>query len=195
VLGRSQPASHADPDRVAALGWDLTRRESGGSAVVVRPGALVWVDVRIGSDHPRFDPDVGRGAWWVGEAWCETLAGLGLRDAAVHRGPARKGPFADRVCFAGVAAGEVTVGGRKLVGLAQRRARGEALFQTGCLLDWDPREAVAGLAFGGGEDERAEAAAAVAGVAIGLRCLGIAAAPDAVAALFLKTLTVWEGGA
>ena len=63
------------------------------------------------------------------------------------------------MCFAGIGPGEVTVDGRKVVGLAQRRTRAGALFQCAALLRWDPKE-MARLA---GLD--AEAAAGLAPIA------------------------------
>ena len=56
----------------------------------------------------------------------------------MHRGPPVRTPWSDRVCFAGLGSGEVTVGGRKVVGLSQRRTKAASLFQCACLLTWDP---------------------------------------------------------
>ena len=51
-------------------------------------------------------------------------------------------PWCRQICFAGIGPGEVTVDGRKVVGLAQRRTRAGALFQCAALLRWDPAEMV-----------------------------------------------------
>ena len=48
VLGSSQPDDAAvDRARVAERGIEVVRRHSGGAAVLVEPGAAVWVDVTI----------------------------------------------------------------------------------------------------------------------------------------------------
>jgi lipoate-protein ligase A len=57
--------------------------------------------------------------------------------AVVHRGGLVRTPVSDLVCFAGLGPGEVTVGGRKAVGMAQRRTRDGALFQCAVPLSWD----------------------------------------------------------
>jgi ABC-type uncharacterized transport system fused permease/ATPase subunit len=53
------------------------------------------------------------------------------------------------VCFAGLGPGVVVVGGRKLVGLSQRRSRAGARFQCVLLRRWDPAELLALLALDG----------------------------------------------
>ena len=50
----------------------------------------------------------------------------------------RPGPWSSLACFGGVGPGEVLVESRKVVGIAQRRTRFAAAFQTTALLDWDP---------------------------------------------------------
>ena len=55
------------------------------------------------------------------------------------------------VCFAGLGPGEVTLEGRKVVGMEQRRGRGGALFQCAVPLRWDPGRLVALLALDAGE--------------------------------------------
>ncbi len=43
-----------------------------------------------------------------------------------------------RACFAGLGPGEVTIGGRKAVGISQRRTRAGARFQCVAYERWDP---------------------------------------------------------
>jgi lipoate-protein ligase A len=50
------------------------------------------------------------------------------------------------VCFSGLGPGEVHAGGRKVVGISQRRTRGWARFQCAAYLRWDPDALVALLA-------------------------------------------------
>ena len=73
----------------------------------------------------------------MGEAWGAALGELGV-SAAVHRGPLVRSTWSADVCFAGLGPGEVTVGGRKVVGISQRRTRAAARFQCAALGRWDP---------------------------------------------------------
>lgn len=143
VLGSAQPAGHIDAGRAAAAGLDVVRRRSGGGAVLVEPGDLCWVDLVIERGDPLWDDDIGRATWWVGEAWAATLAGPGIGLAGqVHRGPLERNEWSPFVCFAGLGAGEVSVDGRKVVGVSQRRVRRLARFQTAMLIRWRPERLV-----------------------------------------------------
>lgn len=128
VLGSSQP----DVDGGAV---DVVRRRSGGGAVYVAPGELVWVDVFLPREDRLWDDDVGRAFWWLGDAWA---GALGLDGLVVHRGAMVRTPLSGVVCFAGLGPGEVTRDGAKVVGMAQRRTREGALFQCAVPLRWDP---------------------------------------------------------
>jgi lipoate-protein ligase A len=116
---------------------DVVRRRSGGGAVLVEPGGVVWVDVVVPRGDPLWDDDVARAFWWLGDAWAAALGTLGIEGAEVHRGPLVRSPLSDLVCFAGLGPGEVTVDGRKVVGIAQRRTRAGALFQCAVPLRWN----------------------------------------------------------
>lgn len=125
VLGSRQTDELVDLARLARSGLAVARRRSGGGAVIVRPGAVVWIDVVL--PH-GIAPDDVRGAMvWIGERWAAAVArfvpGSGAGGLAVHRGGMVTTVWSDLVCFAGVGPGEVLLGGRKLVGLSQRRTR------------------------------------------------------------------------
>jgi lipoate-protein ligase A len=105
----------------------------------VRPGEVLWVDVLLPADDPLWEGDVGRSFHWLGQAWVDALAAVGV-EASWHNGPMVCTPWCRQVCFAGIGPGEVTVDGRKVVGLAQRRTRAGALFQCAALLRWDADE-------------------------------------------------------
>src|SRR5947208_2440048 len=126
VLGSTQPM-------IDVHDVEVVRRRSGGGAVFVEPGATLWVDVVVPKGDELWDDDVGRSTYWLGDAWARACG----RGATVHRGPMVRTPWSDRVCFAGLGPGEVTVGGRKVVGISQRRWRDGALFQCAALLRWD----------------------------------------------------------
>ncbi len=166
VLGSAQPESHVDAGRAAAAGVSVIRRRSGGGAVMIGPGQLVWVDIMIPAGDPLWEPDVGRAFWWLGQAWASALAGAGLAGGAVWRGGLVRSPWSGRVCFAGRGAGEVTVDGAKVVGMAQRRTRTAALFQCAVPVIWDPAALLDVLALDQGA--RAAGVAELAAAALGV---------------------------
>jgi lipoate---protein ligase len=138
VLGSGQPETDVDRNGAASQGVAVARRRSGGGAVLVGPGQVIWVDLLIPSDDPLWDDDVARAAWWVGDAWSAALGAVGLGPAEVWKRPMKKNRWSALVCFAGTGPGEVLIGGRKVVGVAQRRTKAAALFQTAALIQWDP---------------------------------------------------------
>lgn len=116
-----------------------SQRPSGGGAVLVGPGDPLWVDVVVPRGDALWCDDVGRAFWWLGEAWAAAVGGT------AHRGALVRTRWSAQVCFAGLGPGEVTIGGRKAVGLAQRRTREGALFQCAVHRTWDPWTLAAGL--------------------------------------------------
>jgi lipoate-protein ligase A len=78
----------------------------------------------------------------------------------------RKAPWSEWVCFAGLGPGEVTVEGRKVVGLSQRRTREAALFQCCAARRWEPARLLELLALD--EEERAKGGVELADVATGI---------------------------
>ncbi|MGI8809631.1 MAG: lipoyl protein ligase domain-containing protein [Acidimicrobiales bacterium] len=157
VLGSTQPGS------VVVPGTPAVRRRSGGGAVLVEPGALVWVDVLVPARNPLWEVDVGRAFAWLGRAWVGALADAGVPGARAHDGPLVTTTWSRLVCFGGMGPGEVTLDGAKVVGMCQRRTRAGALFQCAALLDWRPRRLLDRLVLADRDRERgAEELAAVA---------------------------------
>jgi lipoate---protein ligase len=140
VLGSTQPA-------VLGPRGTVIRRRSGGGAVLVVPGGQVWIDVWLPAGDQLWDDDVVRAAIWVGDTWARALIDLGASPDAVsvHPHGLRTEPVTAAVCFGGLGPGEVVVGGRKVVGIAQRRSRWGAWFQTMAPLRWEPAIIVAAL--------------------------------------------------
>ena len=165
VLGSSQRDDAVDRARVEERGVEVVRRRSGGSAVLVEPGAAVWVDVTIPAGDPWWDHDVGRAFHWLGAAWVEALVAGGVR-AGWYDGAMQRSPWSAWVCFAGLGPGEVTIEGRKAVGLSQRRTREGALFQCCAAVRWEPERLLALLALD--DADRARGAVDLAGVATGI---------------------------
>lgn len=124
--------------------------------MLVGPGEVLWGDVELGRADPLWETDVGRAAWWLGSTWAAALAEAGVGGASVHRGPVVRTAWSQIVCFAGTGPGEVVVGGRKCVGISQRRTRESCRFQFAVMLRWEPHRLLEVLALDGAARERAE---------------------------------------
>jgi lipoate-protein ligase A len=163
VLGSTQRPAVVDAERAAADGVEVVRRRSGGGAVLLVPDEHVWLDVVIGRHDPLWTDDVSASARWLGRVWADALGELGLGEPVVHHGPMRRDRLAELVCFAGLAPGEVTTGGAKVVGISQRRTSEGARFQCVALRRWDPVAYAALLDDGAGDlaDELAAVPVAV----------------------------------
>ncbi len=144
VLGSSQKEAEVDRTALDDAGLALAKRRSGGGAVLVDSSSL-WVDFLIGPGDPLWDDDVGRAFGWVGELWVRALrsvaaqlsGGDGFDPAglAVHAGPLERNLWNRQVCFASVGPGEVTLDGRKVVGVSQRRTKAGCRFQCSVILE------------------------------------------------------------
>lgn len=135
-FGRNQPARRRyDPDRARAEGIDIVRRPTGGLAVLHDRELTYAVVVPVGLLGGPRETYLA-----LNRALVRGLQQLGV-DATVA--PARRVPASplDRTggnpCFAEAAPGEVTAGGRKLVGSAQRCERRTILQHGSILLDGD----------------------------------------------------------
>ena len=111
--------------RRASAASRCVRRRSGGGAVLLVPGEVVWVDVIAARRRPavgrRRRPGRPTGS---GELWAAALAACGVTGA--DGAPRADGPHA--VVVAGVLRrardrARCTLGGRKVVGISQRRTR------------------------------------------------------------------------
>jgi lipoate-protein ligase A len=146
ILGSGQPAADVDPDAALRAGVQVARRSSGGGAVLVASGAVLWIDLIIPAGDSLWDADVRRASWWIGEAWAAAVDRVGAGPARVWRGGMQRNHWSTQVCFAGLGPGEVFVGSQKVVGISQRRTRRAVLFQTAALLRWEPAALVELLA-------------------------------------------------
>ena len=182
-----------DAAAATAAGIEIVRRRSGGGAVLVTPDDPVWIDVWVPSADPLSETDVTAAFTWLGSAWAAALGALGLHGLEVQGpGPGACTRWSSLVCFGGVGAGEVSVDGRKVVGLSQRRNRSGAWFHSAAVRRWDPDPLLGVLDLDGGE--RAAAAAglreAVAGVsdAAEAQALEQVPTPDAVVHALIDNL-------
>lgn len=165
VLGSTQALDVVDASRAATAGVDVVKRRGGGGAVFVGPGELVWADVFVRASDSLWSADVSVAFHWLGAAWTAALADLGV-DAKWHDGALCTTTWSRLVCFSGMGPGEVSVDGRKVVGICQRRTRAGSLFMCAALLRWDPAALVDLLALT--EQDRVRATAELTPVAQGL---------------------------
>ena len=133
-LGFAQPATDVDKVRLAALGWELVRRPTGGRAILHTDELTYAV---IGPQRePRLQGSILESYQRLSRALLAALRLLGL-PAEAHSLPSEnqngnsKGP----VCFEVPSNYEIIVNGKKLVGSAQARKR-EGVLQHGTLPLW-----------------------------------------------------------
>lgn len=105
---------------------------------MLRPGEVVWVDVIVPSGSVGWATDIHRPMVWLGERLSSVFTTLDVEGIAVHRGGIEHTDWSRLVCFDGLGPGEVTVGGRKLVGISQRRTRAAARLQACWYIGYDP---------------------------------------------------------
>ena len=185
VLGSTQDLSVVDEAAASAAGVEVARRRSGGGAVWLAPGSATWIDVILPAEDPRWSDDISRSAVWLGRVWERTLGRLGVEGARTHEGPMVRTDHDRLVCFAGLAPGEVTVAGAKVLGLSQRRARAGARFQCAVLHEWDPSPLVEVLAMDAGA--RTHLREDLASVATGIGPVDAAGLIEALRAELLAT--------
>lgn len=174
VLGSAQRDVDVD---TARTGVAAARRHGGGGAVWVAPD-VAWFELFVPAGDPLWEVDVGRAFVFAGEAVAEILD---LGDAEVHTAALRLGRWGGLVCFAGLGPGEVTVGGRKLVGWTQRRTRAGSRFSGLIYPRWDPEPLLDALVLHA--DVRRRAAAGTGGVGIGSLEVGLGGADEVLDAI------------
>lgn len=128
-LGYTQPVTDADRERLAARGWDIVRRMTGGRAIL-HTDELTY-SVAVTKDHPIVEGGIVTSYRRLSRALLTGVERLGAAPQADKRanGPANsKGP----VCFEVPSHYEITVNEKKLIGSAQVRKFG-AVLQHGTL--------------------------------------------------------------
>lgn len=127
--GYHQGADAFDAEAIAAAGYGLVRRPTGGRAIL-HAEELTYAVVGA-SPSPLFGDTLHDTYMRINEALLLFLRDLGL-PADVSGGESRA-DARGQVCFKSAGRHEINVRGRKLVGSAQRR-RGEAFLQHGSIL-------------------------------------------------------------
>jgi lipoate-protein ligase A len=140
-LGYAQSLDEAvDQRRCKTLGIGLVRRPTGGSAILHESpdGEVTYSVVAREGDYAGAD-DVLETYRILGEGLAAGLARLGVSAQLMPLVRGRRAAAASAAfCFRRAGAYELTVGGRKLVGSAQRRQRRAFLQHGSVLLDADP---------------------------------------------------------
>lgn len=155
-LGYAQPLADVDRGRLAAHGWDLVRRPTGGRAIL-HTDELTY-SVAGPNTEPRLAGEILTSYRRLSEAILAALESLSLsvRVLPVEEGP--EVPPTQPVCFEVPSKFEITVDGKKLVGSAQSRRKGGVLQHGTLPLTGDLARITEALAFPN-EDARAQAAA------------------------------------
>jgi lipoate-protein ligase A len=128
-LGYNQPLSDVDHQRLAAQGWHLVRRMTGGRSIL-HTDELTY-SVAVQDDHPIVTGSIVESYRNLSRALLWGLHHLGAKAGADKRAERQqngKGP----VCFEVPSHYEITVDGKKLVGSAQVR-KFDAVLQHGTL--------------------------------------------------------------
>jgi lipoate-protein ligase A len=149
-LGYRQSVSVVDSQRLAALGYDLVRRPTGGRAILHVDELTYSVIAPIG--EPRVKGSILESYRRLSEALVGGLQLLGLITSEAPKDPSLVGPQGP-ACFDAPSNYEITHEGRKLVGSAQVRKRNVVLQHGTLPLVGDVGRLVDALRFEG-EDER-----------------------------------------
>ncbi|MFA5773805.1 MAG: hypothetical protein WC864_00315 [Ilumatobacteraceae bacterium] len=142
VLGSSQKINVVDQEACKRANVEVAKRRTGGGAVYLALGEHLWVDVVVPRDDPLWSDDVVISPQWIGDAWSRALTSLGMPQISVHRTSIETSTWSDLICFAGVGQGEVLIGGKKVVGISQRRTNKSARFQCFIHRSWAPEKFV-----------------------------------------------------
>lgn len=128
-LGRHQPVADIDQAAVAAHGYDIVRRTTGGRAIL-HIDEFTY-SVAAAATEPRVAGGVMDAYLRLSNALVAGLQALGVA-ADKAGGDVRTGPDVSAACFEVPSAYEITVQGRKLMGSAQSR-RAKYVLQHGSL--------------------------------------------------------------
>ena len=136
VLGSTQNPTQYLIDFCKANSLNLVKRASGGTGVILRKAQVIWIDVGLPANDPLLELDLSRSFNFLALAWLDALKTVGIDQGQIHAGKMRRSLGFSQVCFAGVGPGEILVGERKLVGMAQRRSDHGAYFHTMAYLEF-----------------------------------------------------------
>lgn len=139
ALGSTQRRDQADLAACERAGVEVVRRRSGGGAVLLVPGEVLWVDLILPTGGPGWSPDVHHPMVWLGTQLASAFRAAGDTDVAVHDAAIEHTAHSRLVCFDGLGPGElIRNDGSKLVGISQRRTRAAARLQCCWYSAYDP---------------------------------------------------------
>jgi lipoate-protein ligase A len=142
-LGYAQPYGDVDPTRLAAHGWEVVRRPTGGRAILHTDELTYAVIAPL--DEPRLAGSVLESYQRLSQALLEALHRLGIPAQVQEKAPAAGNQ--NPVCFEVPSNYEITIQGKKLIGSAQAR-RKEGVLQHGSLpLQGDLARILEGLSY------------------------------------------------
>lgn len=131
-LGRNQDAGEVDAAACRRDGVDVVRRPTGGRAVYHRDELTYSLAARL--DDPVFGGSAADAYRAIGRGLCRGLRNLGVGAELVKAAAPTQRTGASPSCFAASGRYELAVGGRKIVGSAQRRYASSFLQQGSVLL-------------------------------------------------------------
>ncbi len=132
TIGYNQDFGNFDREAIEAFGCNLVKRPTGGRAIF-HADELTY-SVTGSSPGPLFGNNLHQSYMKINEALILFLQRLGL-EAEISAGETREA-MRSLVCFKSAGKHEIRVGGKKLVGSAQRR-RGGVFLQHGSILTGD----------------------------------------------------------
>jgi lipoate-protein ligase A len=130
-IGYSQKIEEEiDLPKAKQMGWEVVQRPTGGG-IVFHNLAEVSFSVITAIDDPTLPPGLIPSYLKVSEAVVEGLRGLGI-EAEIRPQTKDQRPQTTGLCFSYPAEYEIVVGGKKIVGSAQKRTK-KALLQQGSI--------------------------------------------------------------
>lgn len=129
-LGVAQAFDEVDTEGVAARGWDVVRRPTGGRAIL-HVDELTYAVIAPNAE-PRVRGGVLESYLRLSQALLRGLQIMGLSPKANENDPVKDPQQPNPVCFEVPSNYEITVDGKKIVGSAQAR-RNEGILQHGTL--------------------------------------------------------------
>ncbi|MCY4064360.1 MAG: biotin/lipoate A/B protein ligase family protein [Chloroflexi bacterium] len=129
-LGYGQRTRDVDLDALAARGWDLVRRPTGGKAIL--HGDELTYSLCLPLDHALAGVDIVESYRRISVGLLRALETLGLDADAPRQDERMRGADLGPICFEMPSHYEISVKGRKLIGSAQLRRKG-AMLQHGTL--------------------------------------------------------------
>ena len=124
-LGYAQPVSDVDTTALAANGWEMVRRATGGRAILHTDELTYSV---CGPDtDPVLSGDILSSYKRLSSAILTALQQIGLGVQALPKKKEEPGAQPEPICFEVPSNYEITINGKKLVGSAQSRRMGGVL--------------------------------------------------------------------